>query len=151
MIMVLILCSEVAFDPTFCFESCDQNEDFECCDETEDFSEGVEFSVKRNNGEWIPLMFIAPHFNITKPFIKLSEKEFSLRGYTVPHVIQTTNIENYSISICRNDIFRDKLQLRWLQTSYQMDKSVHDVVMLDNVHVRAGNCSNYVTLLPFIK
>ena len=152
--MVLILCSEVAFDLTFHFESCDQNEDFGCCDETEDFSEGVEFSVKRNNGEWIPLMFIAPHLNITEPFIKLSENidnEFTLRGYTVPYVIQTTNVENYNISICRNNIFRDKLQFRWLQTSYQMDEFVRDVVMLDNVHVRAGNCSTYVTLLPFIK
>ena len=55
-------------------------------------------------------MFIAPHFNITEPFIKLSEKEFSLRGYTVPYVIQTTNVENYSISICQNNIFGDKLQ-----------------------------------------
>ena len=126
---------------------------FESCNEAKDFSEGVEFSVKKDNEEWIPLMFVAPCFTTTEPFIKLSEhidnetSSFTLRGYTVPYAIQTTSVENYNISICRNNIFRDKLQFRWLQTSYQTDESVHDVVMLDNVTVRAGNCSNYVTLL----
>ena len=153
MILIIILlfqlCSEVAFDLILGNESSDD------CTNIEDFSEGVELSVKRNNGEWIPLMFIAPRFNITEPFIELSENididsegTIALRGYTVPYVIQTENVGNYNTSICRDNTFIDKLQFRWLQTSYQRSNSACDIVILGNVTVRAGNCSNYVTLLP---
>ena len=140
----------MAFDLTLGNDSSDN------CKKIEDFSEGVELSVKRNNGEWVPLMFIAPNFsNITEPFINLSrntdsnKNTITLRGYTVPYFIQTTNVrEHNNISICRNNTFSDELQFRWLQTSYQRSESACDIVVLENVTVRARNCSNYVTLLP---
>ena len=139
---------EVAFDLTFCFGSPN-------CDEIDSFSEGVEFSVKRNGGDWIPLMFIAPQVNATQPYITLSRStengngSFVLRGYIIPYVIQSENATNYSVSLCRdqNQIFTDKLQFRWLQTSYQRTQSVRDVVMLENIIVRARKCLNYILLL----
>ena len=147
MIIIINIYSEVAFDLTFHFESPD-------CDEIEDFSEGVELSVKRNDGDWIPLMFFGTHCNITEPYIKISEnieeKYFVLRGYTIPYVIQTKSARNYSVFICRDKIFKDKLQFRWLQTSYQRSQAARDVLMLENIIVRAWNCSNYVTLLSSI-
>ena len=138
----------MAFDLTFHFESPN-------CDEIDSFSEGMEFSVKRNGGDWIPLMFIAPRVNETQPYITLSKStkngngSFVLRGYTIPYVIQSENAKNYSISLCRdqNQIFTDKLQFRWLQTSYQRSQSVRDVVMLENITMRARKCLNSVTLL----
>ena len=142
----LILCSEVAFDLTFHFES--------NYDEIEDFSEGVELSVKRRNENWIPLIFFAPRINITEPYINLSENvdnDFvNLRGYNVPYVIQAESARNYNIFICRDKIFTGKLQFRWLQTTYQRNQSVRDVVVLENITVRAQNCSNNVTLLSSI-
>ena len=145
--IIINIYSEVAFDLTFHFESPD-------CDEIEDFSEGVELSVKRNDGDWIPLMFFSPHLNKPEPYIKISEniteKYFVLRGYTIPYVNQAESTRNYSVFICRYKIFMDKLQFRWLQTSYQRSQAVRDVVMLENIIVRAWNCSNYVTLLSSI-
>ena len=146
------LCSEVAFDLTFGFDSSEE------CDKIDDFHEGVEFSVKRNKGEWIPLMFFSSRFNTTRPFIDFPSFEqtsdtnskggtFALRGYMVPYVIQTEDRRNYSVDICHNNIFQDKLQFRWLQTSYQMGNLTSDIVILDNVVVRAWNCSYSVTLL----
>ena len=125
------------------------------CDKMDDFSEGVEFSVKGNGGDWIPLMFIAPQVNATQPYITLSRNtengngSLVLRGYTIPYVIQVENAKNYSVSLCRdqNQIFTDKLQFRWLQTSYQRTQSVRDVVMLENIIVRARKCLNYILLL----
>ena len=142
----------MAFDLTLGFSDYESSN----CDDIEGFSEGVELSVKRNNGEWIPLMFFAPPSEIEEPFINLSkhtdsERPFTLRGYTVPYIIQAENIRNYNISICRNDIFTDRLQFRWLQTSYQRGESAQDVVVLENIIVRAWNCSNNVTLLSSIK
>ena len=133
--------SEVAFDMTFHFES--------NCDEIDGFSEGMELSIKRNGGDWIPLMFIAPR---TEPYITLSRNgngSFVLRGYTIPYIIEAENAKNYSISLCRdlNQIFTDKLQFRWLQISYQRSQSVHDVVMLENITVKARKCLNSITLL----
>jgi hypothetical protein len=128
------------------------------CDEIEDFSEGVELSVKRNGGDWIPLMFFAPQINASEPYIDLSGNtengngSFVLRGYTIPYVIQTMSAKHYSVSLCddENKIFTDRLQFRWLQTSYQRSRSVRDVVKLENIIVRARNCLNSVTLLPSI-
>ena len=127
------------------------------CDEIEDFSEGVELSVKRDGGDWIPLMFIAPRVNITEPYIMLSRSTengngyFVLRGYIIPYAIQSENAKHYSVSLCRardqNQIFTDKLQFRWLQTSYQSNQSDRDVVMLENITVTARKCLNSVTLL----
>ena len=147
--IILLLCRAVAFDLTL------GNESSNTCKTIEDLSEGVELSV-RNDREWIPLMFIAPHFNdAMEPFINLSRNTNSnkgsmitLRGYTAPYVIQTENVGNYNITICRDNIFTDKLQFRWLHTSYQRSNYACDIVVLENVTVRAGNCSNYVTLLP---
>ena len=124
------------------------------CDEIQDFSEGVELSVKQNDSDWIPLMFIAPQVNTTEPYITLSRStengngSFVLRGYTIPYVIQSENVKNYSVSLChdQNQIFTDKLQFRWLQTSYQSNQSNHDVVMLENIIVRARKCLDFVTL-----
>ena len=146
--------SEVAFDLTLGFEN---------CDEIDNFHEGVELSVKRTtNGEWLPLIFFTNYSNTTEPFIQLSSSEkkfdensegdyFILRGYTVPYAIQRENSRSYNVSICRNNnnIFQDRLQFRWLQTSYQRSNSTSDVVMLDNIVVRAENCnfSHSVTLL----
>ena len=124
------------------------------CDEIQDFSEGVELSVKQNDSDWIPLMFIAPRVNATKPYIALSgstengNDSFVLRGYTIPYDIQAENAKHYSVSLCRdqNQIFTGKLQFRWLQTSYQSSQSDHDVVMLENIIVRARKWLNSVTL-----
>ena len=126
------------------------------CDEVEDFSEGVELSVRRNQGEWIPLMFFASTPMTEEPFINLpkdsTKSTITLRGYTVPYNILAEKTSNsISVNICRRNIFRDTLQFRWLQTSYQRSKSVRDVVILKDITVRAWNCSNNVTLLSSIK
>ena len=97
-------------------------------------------------------MFIAPRVNATQPYIMLLRNtengngSFVLKGYIIPYVIQAENTKNYSVSLCRdqNQIFTDKLQFRWLQTSYQRTQSVHDVVMLENIIVRARKCLNYI-------
>ena len=144
---VLLINSEVEFDLTFHFGSLD-------CDEIEDFSEGVELSVKRNGGDWIPLMFIAPRVNANEPYIMLSgniengNSFFVLRGYTIPYVIQAESAKHYSVSLCndQNKIFTDRLQFRWLQTSYQRNQSVCDVVMLENIIVSARKCLNSIIL-----
>jgi hypothetical protein len=142
--------SEVAFDVMLGFSESSN------CDEIDGFSEGVELSVSRNQGEWIPLMFFAPTAKTDEPFINISKAStkgtITLRGYTVPYVIQAENDSNsISVYICRRDIFTDRLQFRWLQTSYQRSQSVRDVVMLENIVVRAWNCSNNVTLLSSVK
>ena len=125
------------------------------CDEIEDFSEGVELSV-RNQGEWIPLMFFASTPTMEEPFINLpkdsTKHTINLRGYTVPYEILAKNASNsISVDICRSNIFANTLQFRWLQTSYQRSKSVRDVVILEDITVRAWNCSNNVTLLSSVK
>ena len=128
------------------------------CDEVEDFSEGVELSVRRNQGEWIPLMFFASTPMTEEPFINLpkdsTKSTITLRGYTVPYNILAENASNsISVNICRSDIdiFTGRLQFRWLQSSYQQSKSVHDVVILEDITVRAWNCSNNVALLSSVK
>ena len=138
----------MAFDLTFHNGSPD-------CDKMDGFSEGVKFSIKRNGGDWIPLMFIAPQVNATQPYFTLSKStengngSFVLRGYIIPYVIQSEKAKHYSVSLCRdqNQIFTGKLQFRWLQTSYQRNQSVCDVVMLENIIVRARKCLNYILLL----
>ena len=150
----MLLCSEVAFDVTLSFSessNCDNSE-------IEDFSEGVELSVRRNQGEWIPLMFFASTPMTEEPFINLpkdsTKSTITLRGYTVPYARLAENASNsISVDICRRDIFTDRfnLQFRWLQTSYQRNKSAQDVVILEDITVRAWNCSNNVTLLSSIK
>ena len=143
----MLLCSEVAFDVTLGFGESSN------CDEVEDFSEGLELSVRRNQGEWIPLMFFASTFVTEEPFINLpKDSTITLRGYTVPYAILAENASNsISVDICRRDIFTDTLQFRWLQTSFQRSKSVRDVVILEDITVRAWNCSNNVTLLSSVK
>ena len=126
------------------------------CDEIEDFSEGVELSVRRNQGEWIPLMFFASIPTTEEPFINLpkdsTKNTINLRGYTVPYKILAKNASNsISVDICRSNIFANTLQFRWLQTSYQRGKSAQDVVILEDITVRAWNCSNNVTLLSSVK
>lgn len=139
----------MAFDLTFRFESSS------LCDEMEDFSEGVELSVKRNDGDWIPLTFFASYSKREVPFIELSPfNDFTLRGYRVPYIIQNETITNYSIHICRNNnnnIFNDKLEFRWLQTSYQTDNSIQDIIILENIVVSAQNCSHSVASFPVTK
>jgi hypothetical protein len=142
--------SEVAFDVTLGFSESSN------CDEIDGFSEGVELSVKRNGGDWIPLMFFAPSATTEEPFINLpkdgTKGTITLRGYTVPYVIQARNTSNFnSVYICGRDIFTDRLQFRWLQTSYQRSKSDHNVVILEDINVRAWNCSSNVTLLSSVK
>ena len=142
----MLLYSEVAFDVTLGSSN---------CDEIEDFSEGVELSV-RNQGEWIPLMFFASTPTMEEPFINLpkdsTKNTINLRGYTVPYKILANNASNsISVDICRSNIFANTLQFRWLQTSYQRGKSARDVVILEDITVRAWNCSNNVTLLSSIK
>lgn len=135
----------MAFDLTFHFES-------SYYDEVEDFSEGVELSVKRNDGDWIPVMLFASHYEREEPFIELSSfTDFTLRGYTVPYIIQNETVRNYNIYICQNNIFNDKLQFRWLQTSYQTVTSIRDIIVLNNITVSAQNCSNSVTLFTATK
>ena len=121
------------------------------CDDIDDFSEGVEFSYRTlsdsDSGPWIPLRFFSATSNITEPFIELLEKEpdsdtFTLRGYRVPHTVQS-NISNssYSVTICGIS-FNGEFQFRWLHTSYQRNNAIEDVVMLDNINVRARNCNS---------
>ena len=146
----MLLRSEVAFDVTLGFSESSN------CDEVEDFSEGVELSVRRDQGEWIPLMFFASTPMTEEPFINLpkdsTKSTITLRGYTVPYDILAENASNsISVDICRRDTFTDTLQFRWLQTSYQQSKSVRDVVILEDITVRAWNCSNNVTLLSSVK
>ena len=145
-----MLCREVAFDVTLGFSESSN------CDEIEDFSEGVELSVRRNQEEWIPLMFFASTSMTEEPLINLpkgsTSSTITLRGYIVPYVMLAENASNsISVDICRSDIFTDTLLFRWLQTSYQRGKSAQDVVILEDITVRAWNCSNNVTLLSSIK
>ena len=148
----MLLYSEVAFDVTLGFSESSN------CDEVEDFSEGVELSVRRNQGEWIPLMFFASTSMMEEPFINLpkdsTKSTITLRGYTVPYDILAEKASNsISVNICQSDIdiFTGRLQFRWLQSSYQRSKSVRDVVILEDITVRAWNCSNNVTLLSSVK
>ena len=122
------------------------------CDDIDDFNEGVEFSYRtltNSDSEdlWIPLRFFSTTSNITEPFIELLDKEpvggmFILRGYNVPHTVQS-NISNisYNVTICGINLGRE-FQFRWFHTSYQRNNAIEDVVMLDNITVRARNCNS---------
>ena len=106
-------------------------------------------------GEWIPLMYFAKSSDINQSFIKLpfeqtinrdsASGDFTLRGYSVPYVIQNGNY--YNVSLCGNSIFQHPLQFRWLHTSYQEKRFTGDVVMLDNVTINVWNCTHSVVLL----
>ena len=131
------------------------------CDSVEDFSEGVELSFRTISedgtiSEWIPLMYFASSLELNQPHVWLipskltgNSGQFILRGYHVAYTIQSQDNYNYhyNISMCGGDILQRPLQFRWLQTSYQLDYIVRDIVLLDNVTVRLKNSTHYAVLL----
>lgn len=132
------------------------------CDGVDDFSEGVELSFKRKleesdgtTSEWIPLIYITNSLEINQAHVWLipsklsgSSGKFSLRGYNVTYTIQSASSSyHYSVSMCGGDILQRPLQFRWLQNAYQVNYSVRDVVLLDNVTVRVKNSTHYAVLL----
>lgn len=152
---ILLFCSEVTFDLLLEHTGCDQ---------ISDFREGVEFSFRNTReGEWIPLMFFASNTNFPEDrYIKLPNEEsimensitsddgnFTLRGYSVPYVIQSNNDTMHNVSVCmRNTQDAIDLQFRWLHTTRQDNKStIRDVVILDNISVTAHDSTHDFTLL----
>ena len=130
------------------------------CDRVDDFSEGVELSFRRTledgtTSDWIPLMYITSSLMITQPHVWLipselssSSDKFTLRGYNVTYIIQSSgSTYHYSVSMCGGDILQHPLQFRWLQNSNHVDPIARDVVLLDNVSVRVMNGTHYAAML----
>ena len=130
------------------------------CDEIDDFNEGVELSFRKlmegGPGEWIPLMFFANLSTNTQPYIKLpsigkinntsTNGTFILRRYNLTYVIENEN-HHYNISVCGESVLQYPLQFRWLQSSYQVNATKKDIVMLDNVTVSVRNSTHTAQLL----
>ena len=132
------------------------------CDGLDSFSEGVELSFRRTLedgrvSEWIPLMYITSTLEISEsqPHVRLIPSElrgdagkFTLRGYNVTYDIQGDDSNyHYCISMCGGDTLQHTLQFRWLQSAYQIQHIVRDVVLLDNVTVQVKNSTHYAMLL----
>ena len=148
---ILFLCSEVNFDLKLRLKSSG-------CDEIDDFNEGVELSFRKlmngGPGEWIPFMFFANLSTNTQPLIELPSIEsidpdhgtFTLRGYNLTYVIENEN-HHYNISVCGESVLQYPLQFRWLYSSYQVDATKKDIVMLDSVTVSVRNSTHAAYLL----
>ena len=143
-LFLITLFREIAFDLDFILPECQR---------INDFHEGVELSFRSlkddGPGEWIPLMYLTGLSNITQPsyfsFERITEDTLSLRGYSVPYIVQDQN--HYNVSVCGEDIFQYPLQFRWLQSSHQEGSSISDVVLLDNVTVSVRNSTHHAVLL----
>lgn len=134
------------------------------CDSMNDFHEGVELSfrnIKENvTGEWIPLMYYASNSNpgniseAQSPIslaenipddINITHGNFTLRGYSVPYVIESGG--KHTISLCKDEtVLRYPLQFRWLQTSLQVHDGISDVIVLDNITISVHSGTQRVTL-----
>ncbi len=99
------------------------------CESRKSFDEGVEISVGNldNDGQWIPLLYVTQDLierskaiqdiNIVPMDFNISSY-ISIRGYNVPILQQTGNSTSYiNISVCGDDILRNGVQFRWLQTT----------------------------------
>ncbi len=103
------------------------------------FDEGVEISVGNweKNGEWIPLIYVIENsirslsmhnINIV-PIDTKPSNYISIRGYTVPVYMQNSSSPLLiNISVCGEDIVRNGVQFRWLQTtSLYVQKSGYQI------------------------
>lgn len=131
------------------------------CEDIESFHEGLELSFRSltENGprEWTPLMYYSSNstqqdnnFNIGSSSIRIIDSTgdiLTLRGYSVPYIIQTRG--HYNASLCggEEDVFQYPLQFRWLQTAFQFDNVIRDVIVLDNVSISLCYDDQCTTLL----
>ena len=108
------------------------------------------------DGDWIPLHYYTNSYNNDSVRINFGEQNFTsktvkIRGYTVPYVVQNDDMHlSARLTVCGEEMLRDGVQIRWLQTTRIFDiapyNSPVDSLALDNISISVVYCKEHRSL-----